>query len=111
MKRLLPWGLLLGLSFHPAAQGQTPPDTAPQTPPPPALSDLILTNGDILTLDERKPSAQAVAIKGARIVAVGRTKEILARWKSDSTEVVDLGGKTLVPGFIESWGEMSRLGL
>jgi predicted amidohydrolase YtcJ len=111
MKRLLPWGLLLGLSFHPAAQGQTAPDAAQQTPPPPALSDLILTNGDVLTLDERKPSAQAVAIKGARIVAVGRTKEILARWKSESTEVVDLGGKTLVPGFIESWGEMSRLGL
>ncbi|WP_374491557.1 amidohydrolase [Zoogloea sp.] len=111
MKRLLPWGLLLGLSFHPAAQGQTTPDSVQQTPPSPTLSDLILTNGDVLTLDERKPSAQAVAIKGARIVAVGRTKEILARWKSDSTEVVDLGGKTLIPGFIESWGEMSRLGL
>ncbi|MDD3354530.1 amidohydrolase, partial [Zoogloea sp.] len=80
-------------------------------PPPPPLSDIIFTNGDVITLDDKRPSAQAVAIKGSRIVAVGTSKAILARWRSEGTEVVDLGGKTLVPGFIDSWGQLSRLGL
>lgn len=47
-----------------------------------------------------------MAIKGSKIIAVGKAKDILARWKSEGTEVVDLAGKTLVPGFIESWGQM-----
>ncbi|HNF62043.1 MAG TPA: amidohydrolase [Rhodocyclaceae bacterium] len=84
---------------------------APQTPPPPPLSDVIFTNGDVITLDDKRPTAQAVAIKGSKILAVGKTKDILARWKSEGTEVVDLAGKTLAPGFIDAWGGLSRLGL
>lgn len=93
----------------PADPGATPP--APLTPPPPPLSDIILTNGDVITLDDKRPAAQAVAIKGNKIIAVGKARDILARWKSDGTEVVDLAGKTLVPGFIDGWGQMARLGL
>ena len=80
-------------------------------PPPPPLSDIIFTNGDVITLDDKRPAAQAVAVKGSKIVAVGKAKEILARWKSEGTEVVDLAGKTLVPGFVDAWGQLSRLGL
>lgn len=87
------------------------PNAAPPAPPPPPLSDVILTNGDIITLDDKRPSAQAIAIKGTKIIAVGKSKDILTRWKSDGTEVVDLAGKTVVPGFIDAWGQMSRLGL
>ena len=87
------------------------PNAAPPAPPPPPLSDIILTNGDIITLDDKRPSAQAIAIKGTKIIAVGKSKDILARWKSEGTEVVDLAGKTVVPGFIDAWGQMSRLGL
>lgn len=87
------------------------PAAAPLTPPPPPLSDVILTNGDIITLDDKRPSAQAIAIKGTKIIAVGKSKDILARWKSEGTEVVDLAGKTVVPGFVQAWGELSRLGL
>ena len=98
-----------------ATPGALPVDpnapVAPLTPPPPPLSDIIFTNGDVITLDDKRPSAQAVAIKGSKILAVGKTKDILARWKSEGTEVVDLAGKTLVPGFIDAWGQMSRLGL
>ncbi|WP_374500494.1 amidohydrolase, partial [Zoogloea sp.] len=83
----------------------------PPAPPPPPLSDIIFTNGEVLTLDDKRPTAQAVAIKGSKIIAVGKSKDILARWKSEGTEVVDLAGKTLVPGFIDSWGQMSRMGL
>jgi len=96
----------------PAVSG-TPadPNAAPPAPPPPPLSDIIFTNGDVITLDDKRPAAQAVAIKGTRIIAVGKSKEILARWKSEGTEVVDLAGKTLVPGFVDAWGQLSRLGL
>ncbi len=86
------------------------PNAAPPAPPPP-LSDIILTNGDVITLDDKRPSAQAIAIKGTKIIAVGKSKDILARWKSEGTEVVDLAGKTVVPGFIDAWGQMSHLGL
>lgn len=103
----------------PAAPGSVPPavgvapidPAAPPAPPPPPLSDIIFTNGEVLTLDDKRPTAQAVAIKGSKIIAVGKSKDILARWKSEGTEVVDLAGKTLVPGFIDSWGQMSRMGL
>jgi predicted amidohydrolase YtcJ len=99
----------------PAVPGTLPLDpnapVVPPPPPPPPLSDIIFTNGDVITLDDKRPSAQAVAIKGSKILAVGKTKDILARWKSEGTEVVDLAGKTLVPGFIDAWGQMSRLGL
>lgn len=97
----------------PAAAGSAPadPNAAPPAPPPPPLSDIVFTNGDILTLDDKRPTVQAIAIKGSKIIAVGTSKAILARWKSEGTEVVDLAGKTLVPGFIDAWGELSRLGL
>jgi predicted amidohydrolase YtcJ len=103
-----------------AAPGATPPvagvvpvdpNAPPPAPPPPPLSDIIFTNGEVLTLDDKRPTAQAVAIKGSKIIAVGKSKDILARWKSEGTEVVDLAGRTLVPGFIDSWGQMSRMGL
>lgn len=97
----------------PPAAGALPvdPNAPPAAPPPPPLSDIIFTNGEVLTLDDKRPTAQAVAIKGSKIIAVGPSKAILARWKSEGTEVVDLAGKTLVPGFIDSWGQMSRMGL
>lgn len=96
----------------PAASGApADPNASPPAPPPPPLSDIIFTNGDVITLDDKHPAAQAVAVKGTRIIAVGKAKEILARWKSEGTEVVDLAGKTLVPGFVDAWGQMSRLGL
>jgi hypothetical protein len=87
------------------------PNAPPPAPPPPPLSDIIFTNGDVITLDDKRPAAQAVAVKGTKIIAVGKSKDILARWKSEGTEVVDLAGKTLVPGFVDAWGQMSRLGL
>ncbi|MBS0345357.1 MAG: amidohydrolase [Proteobacteria bacterium] len=97
----------------PTAAGSAPadPNAPPPAPPPPPLSDIIFTNGDIITLDDKRPAVQAIAIKGSKIIAVGTSKAILARWKSEGTEVVDLAGKTLVPGFIDAWGELSRLGL
>jgi predicted amidohydrolase YtcJ len=66
-----------------------------------AQADLVLVNGRIHTLDAKNTVAEAIAIKGERIVAVGnfaRVKSLIAK----STRVVDLKGRTVVPGLIDS---------
>ena len=70
-----------------------------QTPLPPA--DLVLINGQVLTVDARDSVAQAVAISGGRIVAVGTTAQIQPRLGAN-TEVIDLHGRTVTPGLIDS---------
>ncbi|CUW45702.1 hypothetical protein B3286c2_0827 [Brucella vulpis] len=63
-------------------------------------ADLILTNGRIYTVDTARPWAQAVAIGGGRILAVGSIAEIEA-YRTGETEVVDLGGRMAMPGFVD----------
>lgn len=63
--------------------------------------DLILRNGDIITLDGNHPSAQALAIKGERIVAVGTDAEITALG-SAQTRTIDLAGRTVIPGLVDT---------
>ncbi len=62
--------------------------------------ELILHNGNILTMDGRQPQAEAIAIAGERILAVGSDVDILD-FAGAGTKKVDLGGKTVVPGFID----------
>ena len=62
--------------------------------------ELILHNGNILTMDDRQPQAAAIAIAGDRILAVGSEVDILD-FAGAGTKRVDLGGKTVVPGFID----------
>ena len=61
-------------------------------------ADLIITHANIWTVDPSRPRAQAVAILGDRIVAVGSDQEINA-WRGPQTHVLDAGGKLLLPGF------------
>jgi len=61
-------------------------------------ADLIITNAKVWTVDSELPNAQAVAVLGGRIVAVGSNAEIDA-WRGPSTHVIDAGGKLLLPGF------------
>ena len=63
--------------------------------------DLILTNGKIITLDPNLQRAQTVVIRGGRIFAVGG-QEILNGRRRQETRVIDCGGKTVVPGFIDA---------
>ncbi len=63
-------------------------------------ADAIYHGGDIITVDDKNPSAQAVAVKGGEIVAVGQQDDVF-KFKGDATRVIDLKGKTLVPGFID----------
>ncbi len=64
-------------------------------------ADLVLHNGKIATVDTARPSAQALAVRGDRIVALGTDEEI-NRYVGEKTQVIDLGGKLAVPGFIDS---------
>ena len=57
-------------------------------------------NGHLLTMAEDQPTAEALLVDDGDIVAVGSSADVPAQ-VSDDTEVVDLGGKTLLPGFID----------
>ena len=61
-------------------------------------ADLIITNAKIWTVDQSMPTAQAVAVLGDRIVAVGSDADADA-WRGPRTNVIDAGGKLLLPGF------------
>ena len=63
--------------------------------------DLILSNGKIITVDDRFSIAQAIAIRGDRIVAVGTNAEI-NRLAAPGTRRIDLGGRTVIPGLIDN---------
>ncbi len=64
-------------------------------------ADLILHKGKIITVNSRFEIAEAVAVRGERVMTVGRESDVM-RLKGPSTRVVDLGGKTVLPGIIDS---------
>ena len=64
-------------------------------------ADLVVTNATSWTGDRAHPSAEALAVIGEQIVAVGTTSEI-ETWRGPSTEVIDAGGRLLLPGFNDS---------
>ncbi len=61
-------------------------------------ADLIVTNAKVWTVDSDRPRAEAVAVIGGRIVAVGTATEI-DQWRGEKTKVVDAAGRVLLPGF------------
>jgi len=72
-------------------------------------ADLVLTNGKIITLEDIAPTAEALAVSGDRILAVGTAKKIKSHIGS-STRVIDLQGQTAVPGFIDSHAHFTGVG-
>jgi predicted amidohydrolase YtcJ len=65
---------------------------------PKPSATLIITNATIYTVDKQHPRAEAVAVMGDRIVAVGSNAEI-DLWRGPQTKVIDVGGKLMLPGF------------
>src|SRR5688572_21019634 len=64
-------------------------------------ADLILSNGKIVTVDERFTIAQAVAVRGDRVMAVGANQD-MARLAGPATRRIDLRGRTVLPGLIDN---------
>ena len=63
--------------------------------------EIILYNGNILTINPKEPTAQALAIADGRLIAVGSNRDIL-RLATARTKKVDVGYKTVLPGFIDA---------
>ncbi len=80
-----------------------------QQAPAPEPADLVLRGGRIVTLDDRRPDAQALAARNGSIVAVGSDAEI-GRFVGPSTQVIELRGQFAMPGFIEGHGHFSGIG-
>ena len=74
------------------------------------IADTIYTGGPILTINDAQPNAEAVAIKGGRILAVGSLSDIRS-YRGDTTEIFDLDGRTMLPGFVDSHGHVVFGGL
>ena len=72
-------------------------------------ADLVLLHGDLYTVDSQRPRAQAIAVRGDRIAAVGTDAEI-QRWVGPKTRVIDLAGRLAIPGFIDGHGHYTGLG-
>lgn len=64
-------------------------------------ADIIFINGEVVTVDHNNRVVEGVAIKDNRIIAVGSNSEV-QEYSSDETTIIDLNGKTLLPGFIDA---------
>ncbi|MFX0547223.1 amidohydrolase [Roseovarius sp. S1116L3] len=64
-------------------------------------ADLIILNGKVLTMNSKHPRAEAVALSGGAILAVGSTEDI-RQMATPGAQVIDAGGGTVMPGFIDS---------
>jgi predicted amidohydrolase YtcJ len=79
------------------------------TRPPEAPAHHIFFNGVVLTMSEREPQVEAVSIRGGRIERLGSAEQILAL-ATDQTEMTDLRGRTLMPGFVDAHGHFPGSG-
>lgn len=91
------YALLILLGLAPAQQPAVEPAT------------LVLRNGKVVTVDAALPDAQAIAVRGDRIAAVG-SNEAMQRYIGPATQVIDLKGQLAIPGLIESHGHFMGLG-
>jgi predicted amidohydrolase YtcJ len=73
-------------------------------------ADLIITNARIYTVDETHPLADALAVRGGKVQFVGSSGAVMAL-KGASTRMLDLGGKTVIPGMVDAHGHVDNLGL
>lgn len=83
---------------------------APRVAIPPGGAQLLYWGGPILTMNDAQPHVEAVAVHAGRIVALGRRDEV-ARWQGAATQVVDLQGRTLIPGFVDPHSHLGGVGL
>ncbi len=73
------------------------------------MADLIVTNGRIYTVDPNRPFVDALVIKDGRVLFTGSTR-LAESYKGTATQVIDLDGKTVIPGMIDAHAHLSGLG-
>jgi predicted amidohydrolase YtcJ len=111
------WAIVLGfaLGICGCQEGAEAPEplantgavpAAPESQPP---ADLVLTNGKIITVDDRFSIAEAVAVRDDRIALVG-TNEAIEPLVGPGTQRIDIGGRTVTPGFIDNHAHFQEEG-
>lgn len=85
------------------AEAQTPPADS-------GAADVIYSGGPIVTVNDAQPMAEAVAVRGGRILAVGTLQQVEAK-RGPGTRTVNLEGRTLLPGFVDPHGHVAMVGL
>jgi len=90
-------GLFLGVTAAGAASAAVP------------VADMVLEHGTVATLEAGQPPAQALAVQGGRIIAIGKDADIQP-YIGKTTQVIDLHGAFAMPGFIEGHGHFLELG-
>ena len=73
-------------------------------------ADILLLNGTVITINPEQPRAEAVALKNGRIQAVGFSRDI-QHLRAPNTEIIDLKGKTVIPGFNDAHNHMAAFGM
>ncbi len=86
------------------------PVEAPVTADAANTADTIYSGGPIATINEAQPDAEALAVKDGKILAVGSKADIEKAHKGEATVMVDLAGKTLMPGFIDGHAHVAQFG-
>ena len=78
---------------------------------PSVVADTIYVGGNIVTMNDAQPNAEALAVKDGRILAVGARADIERSHKDGTTKLTDLAGKTLMPGFIDGHAHAQQFGM
>ena len=73
------------------------------------VADTVFKNGNVYTVNERQPHAEAIAVKGGKIIFVGSNKDVKA-YEGKATRVVDLKGSTVVPGMTDAHYHLTGVG-
>jgi predicted amidohydrolase YtcJ len=73
-------------------------------------ADLVIFNGNIITMDPQKPNATALAVKSFKVLAIGEEEAVLDL-VPNAKRVIDLGGQTVVPGFIDAHTHLTSSGV
>ncbi len=85
-------------------------DEAQAQPAASGAADAIWTGGPILTMNEAAPTAEAVAVRGGRILAVGARQQVEGA-RGPGTRMMNLEGRTMLPGFVDPHGHVVMVGL
>lgn len=94
--------LTLALLMSPAVAATTEPAVLRQA----LVAETIFHNGPVITIDDADPTAEAVAVRDGKIIAVGTSGEVM-KMKGGSTKMIDLKGQALLPGFVDAHGHVT----